>query len=99
MTLLWTRHVSTYLGTIHLRRLHFLAGGGVSPLPTFADSRGVGVSGMPTPSISIFLPNGYIECLVLCQLKKNVLHTLISLLRIPILRPNRQYNASTAEMA
>ena len=29
-------------------------GGGVSPLPMFADSRGVGVSGMPTSAISSF---------------------------------------------
>ena len=42
--------VLTY-GTIHLRRLHFLGGEGCPPLPTFADSRGVGVSGMPTSAI------------------------------------------------
>ena len=30
-------------GTIHLRRRHVLGGEGVSPLPMFADARGVGV--------------------------------------------------------
>ena len=38
-------------------------GGGVSPLPMFVDSRGVGVSGMPMSAISIFLLKYYIEYL------------------------------------
>ena len=38
-------------GTIHLRRRHVLGGEGGSPLPMFADARGVGVLGLPTSSI------------------------------------------------
>ena len=39
------------LGTIHLRRRHVLGGEGGSPLPMFADARGVGVLGLPTSAI------------------------------------------------
>ena len=42
---------SIYIGTIYLRRWHVLGGEGVSPLPMFADARGVVVSGMPTSAI------------------------------------------------
>ena len=40
-----------WYGTIHLRRRHVLGGEGGSPLLTFADARGVGVSRMPTSAI------------------------------------------------
>ena len=39
------------LGTIHLRRRHDIEGEGGSPLPMFADARGVGVLGLPTSAI------------------------------------------------
>ena len=39
------------IGTIHLRRRHVLGGEGGSPLPMFADARGVGVLGLPTSAI------------------------------------------------
>ena len=39
------------LGTIHLRHRHVLGGEGGSPLPTFADARGVGVLERPTSAI------------------------------------------------
>jgi hypothetical protein len=45
------RKTSYKLGTIHLRRLHDLGGGGGSPLPLFADARGAGVLGLPTSAI------------------------------------------------
>ena len=40
------------IGTIHLRRRHVLGGEGGSPLPTFADARGVGVLGLPTSAVN-----------------------------------------------
>ena len=39
------------LGTIHLRRRHVLGGEGGSPLPMFANARGVGVLGLRTSAI------------------------------------------------
>ena len=42
-------------GTIHLRRRQVLGGEGGSPLPMFADARGVGVLGLPTSAILSFL--------------------------------------------
>ena len=42
---------SEWYGTIHLRRRHVLGGEGGSPLPMFADARGVGVLGLPTSAI------------------------------------------------
>ena len=43
--------LSFSLGTIHLRRRHVLGGEGGSPLPMFADARGVGVLGLPKSAI------------------------------------------------
>ena len=51
----WSRKLSR--DHVNLTRDHpfktsaFSRGGGVSPLPTFADSRGVGVLGMPMSAI------------------------------------------------
>ena len=63
----------------------FLGAVGVSPLPTFVNSRGVGVSGMPMSAISrVLLLNYCIEYLFLsnnnpnfCRLINNVLNKKI----------------------
>ena len=44
-------YLSVIFGTIHLRRRHVLGGEGGSPLPMFADARGIGVLGLPTSAI------------------------------------------------
>ena len=61
----------------------FFRGEGLTPLPTFDDLRGVGVSGMPTSAISSFLLNQcmeyllfplnhYLEYLIFVHLKKKI---------------------------
>ena len=48
--------------TLEIYRSKCFRGGGVSPLPTFADARGVGVLGLPTSAIfnnSIYIVGYY----------------------------------------